>query len=243
MTSLVLSVLLAQSSPCPPGWEALEAPGCFRRGQGPGLVLYLHGMLAPNERAFARELGFIAPAAAKAQLTVIAPRGTPGLCDWAPEYKDWWCWPSVKGREPDTSAIVERLAAAIAEVARRMERTLPPPLIAGYSNGGYFTSLLMEGRLPATGFVVLHGGLVTGVTIDERPRPTLLIAAEGDLIQRPAMETFRKALTDRHWTPAFVLRKKEHPLELEDFEHLTSFARRLSWKPAGGGSSAAAPAR
>lgn len=243
MMTVVVSFVLAQSSPCPPGWEALEAPGCFRRGQAAGVVLYLHGMLAPSERAFARELGFIAPAATKAQLTVIAPRGTPGLCDWAPEYKDWWCWPSVKGREPDTSAVIERLAASLAEVERRMDRKLPAPLIAGYSNGGYFTSILMEGRLPATGFVVLHGGLVTGVAIDDRPRPTLLVAAEGDLIQRPAMETFRKALADRQWTPAFVVRKKEHPLELEDFDHVMAFARRLSWRPAGGGSSAAAPER
>ncbi|MBL8917912.1 MAG: hypothetical protein JNJ54_03555 [Myxococcaceae bacterium] len=237
LTSLVS--LLAAASPCPAGWEPLTSPGCFRRGEGPGVVLYLHGMLAPNERAFARELGFITPAAVEAQLTLIAPRGAPGLCDWAPEYKDWWCWPSAKGREPDTTIIIERLVESIAEVERRLDRRLPAPLIAGYSNGGYFTSLLMEGRLPATGFAVLHGGLVSGVTLDERPRPILLVAAEGDTIQRPGMEAFRRALTERHWTPAFVLRKKEHPLELEDFTHLASFARRLSWKPVGGATSAA----
>lgn len=239
MMPLVLSLVLAQSSACPRGWEALAEPGCFHRGEGPGVVLYLHGMLAPDERAFARELGFIAPAARESQLTIIAPRGTAGLCDWAPEYRDWWCWPSVKGREPATSAVVAQLVAAIADVERRLDRRLPAPLIAGYSNGGYFTSLLMEERLPATGFAVLHGGLVSGVVLGERPRPTLLIAAEGDTIQRPGMEAFRSALLERQWTPAFVLRKKAHPLELEDFAHVASFARRLSWKPPGAGTSAA----
>lgn len=242
--SLVLSVLLAQASLCPRGWEPLADAGCFVRGQGPGVVVYLHGMMAPNDKLFARELGFVAPAARKASLTVIALRGAPGLCDWSPEYKDWWCWPTVRTREADTAAIVERITAALEEVSHRLETKLPAPLVVGYSNGGYFTSILMEDRLPATGFAVLHGGLVTGVEVGERPRPTLLVAAEGDLIQRPAMETFRKALEERHWTPAFVLRKKEHPLELEDFEHVTAFARRLSWKPLPrAASTGAAPSR
>lgn len=227
----VLALVLSQVSLCPAGWEPLATAGCFRRGPNAGAVVYLHGMMAPNEKAFARELGFIAPAAAKAGLTVIALRGQPGLCDWAPEYKDWWCWPTVKTREADTSAIVGRIGSAVTEVEAKLERPLPAPLIVGYSNGGYFTSLLMEPeRLPATGFVVLHGGLVTGVTVEERPKPTLLVAAEGDTIQRPAMETFRAALEQKRWSPAFVLRKKEHPLELEDFEHVMTFARRLSWR-------------
>ena len=127
--------------------------------------------------------------------------------------------------------IIDRIGAAVTEVETKLERTLPSPLVVGYSNGGYFTSLLMEPeRLTVTGFVVLHGGLVTGVTLEERPKPTLLVAAEGDTIQRPAMETFRAALEQKKWSPAFVLRKKEHPLELEDFEHVMAFARRLTWK-------------
>ena len=228
---MLLAVVLSQVSLCPPGWEPLSTPGCFKRGAGPGVIVYLHGMMAPNEKLFSRELGFIAPAAKKADVTVIALRGTAGLCDWAAEYKQWWCWPTVKSREADTTAIVDRVNTAVSEVETRLSRTLPAPLLVGYSNGGYFTSLLMEPeRLSVTGFVVMHGGLVTGVTIGERPKPTLLIAAEGDTIQRPAMETFRAALEQRQWSPAFVLRKKEHPLELEDFEHVMSFARRLSWR-------------
>lgn len=227
----LLALVLSQVSLCPSGWEPLSSPGCFKRGTNAGVVVYLHGMMAPNEKAFTRELGFVAPAATKAGMTVVALRGTPGLCDWAAEYKDWWCWPTVKTREAETMAIAGRIGEAVTEVETRLERTLPAPLIVGYSNGGYFTSLLMEPeRLAVTGFVVLHGGLVTGVTVEERPKPTLLIAAEGDTIQRPAMETFRAALEQKKWSPAFVLRKKEHPLELEDFEHVMTFARRLTWR-------------
>ena len=75
---------------------------------------------------------------------MIALRGTAGLCDWAAEYKQWWCWPTVKSREADTTAIVERVNTAVSEVETRLSRTLPAPLLVGYSNGGYFTSLLME---------------------------------------------------------------------------------------------------
>ena len=227
-----LLVMVVQASLCPTGWEPLGTPGCFRRGDAPGVVIYLPGMMAPNEKLFVRELGFVTPAAAKADVTVIALRGSPGLCDWSPEYKTWWCWPTSKSRASDVAEVVSRIAGALDEVAQRLDRKLPAPLIAGYSNGGYCTSMLLEpGTLAASGYAVLHGGLVTGVTVEERPRPTLLIAAEGDTIQRPAMEAFRAALEQRSWSPGFVLRKKEHPLELEDFEHLMTFCRRLSWKP------------
>ena len=230
MTALVL--MLVQASLCPTGWEPLDTPGCFRRGVAPGVVVYLPGMMAPNEKLFVRELGFVTPAAMKADLTVIALRGAPGLCDWSPEFKTWWCWPSAKSRTSDVAEVMRRIGAALDEVAKRVDRKLPAPLVVGYSNGGYCTSMLLEaGTLPASGYAVLHAGLVTGVTVDERPRPTLLVAAEGDTIQRPTMEAFRATLEQRSWSPAFVLRKKEHPLELEDFEHVMTFARRLSWKP------------
>jgi predicted esterase len=128
--------------------------------------------------------------------------------------------------------IIERLRAALEQAERSLHRRLPPPLLVGYSNGGFFTSLLRSAELdlPATGFALLHAGAVTGVTFSSRPRPTLLIAAEGDTIQRPTMQALRAQLEQAGWSPAWVLRKKEHPLELEDFEHVMSFARRLSWK-------------
>lgn len=231
MVLALTASLLAQmpAFSCPKGWQALSTPACVLEGQSAGVVVYLHGMMAPTEQQFARELSFITPAAKRTSMTVIAVRGAAGLCDWAPDYKTWWCWPSVRTRERETKDAIDRIASAIAETEQRLSRKLPPPLLAGYSNGGYFTSVLMERELPVTGYAVLHGGLVSGVTVGERPKPVLLVAAEGDTIQRPAMETFRAALEQRQWTPAFVMRKHEHPLELEDFEQVMAFARRLSW--------------
>ncbi len=229
MLSLLATALLAQPMPCPKGWDSLSVPACVLRGSAPGVVIYLHGMMAPSERAFARELGFVTPAATRASMTVIAVRGEPGLCDWSKDYKDWWCWPSTRTRTKEADDALARIKAAIEEAERLRGQAFPPPLVAGYSNGGYFTSVLLERSVPVTGYAVLHGGLVSGVSIGERPKPILLVAAEGDTIQRPAMESFRSALELRHWTPAFVMRKKEHPLELEDFEQLFGFARRLSW--------------
>lgn len=229
MLTILVAVALAQPVPCPRGWQALEGPACLLAGDSPGVIVYLHGMLAPNDAAFSRELGFVAPAAKRASMTVIAVRGEPGLCDWSKDYAAWWCWPTSRAREADTTKALARISGALSEAGKKLGRTLPPPLLAGYSNGGFFTSVLLEHGFTVTAYAVLHGGLVNGVTIGERPRPILLVAAEGDTIQRPKMEAFRLALEARQWSPAFVLRKKEHPLELEDFEHLVTFAQRLPW--------------
>lgn len=226
----LLAVLLAQAPLCPPGWEPLEENACLRRGARPGVVVYLHGMLPPEPSRFARELELLSPAAARASVPVIALRGEPGLCDWSSEYTTWWCWPSSRAKGAAVSALGLRLEAAVKAAARRLERPLPPPLIAGYSNGGYFASLLMEAPVSASGYAVLHAGLVTGVTLPERPKPVLLVAAEGDGVQRPGMEAFRATLEQARWTPAFVLRKNAHPLEPEDFDHLMGFATRLGWR-------------
>ena len=68
----LLALVLSQVSLCPAGWEPLSTPGCFKRGAKAGVIVYLHGMMAPNEKVFARELGFVAPATTKAGVTVIA---------------------------------------------------------------------------------------------------------------------------------------------------------------------------
>jgi predicted esterase len=231
--SAFLLLVLSQVTPCPTGWEPVDGDACLKRGQTPGVVVYFHGMLAPDPKAFGRELGFITPSASKNGVSVLAMRGVPGLCDWATEYVTWWCWPTVKERVSERRAIVERVKHALETASLRLDRTLSRPVFAGYSNGGYFTSLLMDddAAVEASAFVVLHAGLVSGVAISERPKPTLLIAAEGDRIQRPTMESFRTALTARAWSPAFVLRPKEHPLELEDFEQLARFVTRIRWRP------------
>ncbi|MDX2013342.1 MAG: hypothetical protein SFW67_24310 [Myxococcaceae bacterium] len=229
--SVFVLLVLSQLTPCPGGWEALDGDACLKRGKTPGVVVYFHGMLAPDPKAFARELGFVAPAASKNAVSVVALRGVPGLCDWAAEYTTWWCWPTVRHRVEERRAIEGRVQLALEAAATRLGQTLARPVLAGYSNGGFFTSLLMEADLEASGYVVLHAGQVSGVAVPERPLPTLLVAAEGDRIQRPTMEAFRSALTERAWSPAFVLRPKEHPLELEDFEHLARFVTRIRWRP------------
>lgn len=229
--AFLLTLVLAQSVPCPPGWTSLEVGACLLPGSGPGVVAYLHGMLPPTTQAFHRELGSVTPAAKRSGTTVIALRGLAGLCDWAEDVKTWWCWPTSRSRVTEIQRTLDRLQAALGEAGARLDRPLADPLIAGYSNGGYFTSLLLErASVPATGFAVLHGGLVTGVEPAERPRPVLLLAAEGDTIQRPAMELFRAVLERRQWVPAFQLRTKAHPLEPEDFDRLMAFAQRLSWR-------------
>lgn len=230
------TLALAQGTPCPRGWEPLGAgDACLLRGDAPGLIVYFHGMMAPSPKPLAWELSFISTATAKAKrVPVVALRGTPGLCDWADEYREWWCWPSVRSRLPEVGTALTRLGEALVAAGAALKRHLPAPLLVGYSNGGYFLSLVMgDTKLRASGYVVLHGGQVTGVAFPpERKRPTLLVAATDDQVQRPAMESFRATLDAAGWAPGFFLRKGSHPPEVEDFTRVLDFASRLEWESA-----------
>lgn len=239
MSPLVLAaaVFLAQPpapAPCPKGWEALNGDACLLRGDADGLIVYFHGMMAPSPKTFAWELSFMTVAAKSRRVPIVVLRGTPGLCDWADEYRDWWCWPSVRSRLPEVGTALTRLGEVLVAAGKALGRPLPAPLLVGYSNGGYFLSLVMgDTKARASGYAVLHGGLVTGVTFaPERKRPTLLISATDDEVQRPAMESFRAVLDAAGWAPGWHVRKGSHPPEVEDFTRVLEFASKLTWERA-----------
>jgi predicted esterase len=159
-------------------------------------------------------------------------RGTPGLCDWADEFREWWCWPTAKSRVPETVTVIERLDRVVAAVGERLHHQ-GLPVIAGYSNGGYLVSMLMaDARVVASGFVVMHGGPITGVAYErQRERPTLLMAAAADAIQRPAMEGLKAKLDSVGWRSSMVVRAGGHPPEVEDYQRLFEFASHVSRRP------------
>jgi predicted esterase len=226
----VVALLLSQA-PCPPGWTALSGDACLLKGEAEGLIVYFHGMMAPSPKTFAWELGFIATATKARRVPVVVVRGTPGWCDWADEYREWWCWPSSRNRLKDVGTTLTRVSGIIGAAGDALGRPVPAPLFVGYSNGGYFLSMVMgDSKQAASGYAVISGGLVKGVTFsNEHKAPTLLIAATDDLIQRPAMEFMRSNLETAGWAPTWFLRKGAHPPELEDFGKVLEFASKLSW--------------
>jgi predicted esterase len=230
---LPLTLLLLTQSPlpdfCPPGWEPLPSDACLLRGDKPGLVVYFHGMTAPMAKVLAWEMGFVTKVPRNRRSSLVALRGVAGLCDWADEFKGWWCWPSAKGR-PELQTVVERIEQVISAASERLKTHFPQPVIAGYSNGAYLVTLLMtDTRVPAAGWVVMHGGPVTGTSFPkDRERPTLLLAAADDGVQRPAMESLKGRLDASGWTSMLVVRPGAHPPEVEDYERLFDFASSVS---------------
>ena len=237
MLSLFTALLLTQApwAPCPSGWDTLAGDACLLRGDAPGLIVYFHGMMAPSPKAFGWELSFLSVSAKKKRAPVVVLRGTAGLCDWSSEYTLWWCWPSVRTRLPEVGTALKRLDAVLIAAGQALARTLPAPLLVGYSNGGYFLTLVMgDTRARASGYVVINAGLVKDVSFPpERRQPTLLISGAGDAIQRPAMESLRATLGAAGWAPTWFLRDGSHPPELADFGRVLEFSSTLAWQPAG----------
>ncbi len=239
MLSLLLVVVSqapvpdAPSEPfCPPGWESLRGDACLLRGQLPGLVVYFHGMSAPVVKALGWELSFASRVLPAKRTSLVVMRGTAGLCDWADEFRTWWCWPTAKTRVPETLTVIERLDTVVTAAGERLHHQ-GLPVIAGYSNGGYLVSMLMgDPRVVASGFVVMHGGPITGVVYErERERPTLLMAAAEDSIQRPAMEGLKAKLDSVGWRSSMVVRAGSHAPEVEDYQRLFEFASHVSRRP------------
>ena len=233
MFASVLTALLLSQTPCPPGWTVLPGDACLLKGEAEGLIVYFHGMMAPTPKTLAWELGFITTAEKTRHVPVVVVRGTPGFCDWATEYKDWWCWPSAYSRLPEVGVTLSRVGEVLVAAGKALARPIPAPLYVGYSNGGYFLTMVMsDTKTSASGFVVISGGQVKGVTFPlERKKPTLLISAADDLIQRPAMESMRGTLEAAGWSPGWYLRKGAHPPEIEDFTRVLEFASSLKWQP------------
>jgi predicted esterase len=230
----VLIALLAGASPlstCPPAWEPLPQDACLLKGERRGLALYFHGMSAPSMQALGVELSLMESVPAAQRTAVVVLRGQSGLCDWAPERRGWWCWPTSRSQLAEVKRLTERVREIVEAASARLKRPArAPPVLTGYSNGAYFVGMLMgETEVPAAGWVLMHGGPVTGVAYPRaRERPTLLLAAAGDGIQRPAMESLKAKLDQVGWQSTLVVRPGAHPLELEDFQRLFDFTAAVS---------------
>lgn len=228
----LLPVVLLAASPalhCPDGFEPVGTEACLvaQRPLSSGkVVVYLHGMLAANaDWANTQEFQVLGAEAKRRGYVLIAIRGEAGLCYWGKEVKDYYCWPSDRSMQVETNRTLKRLDEVVARVSDRLGARIEAPFLAGFSNGGFFLSMLVsETRTAARGYAVLHAGGVTGQQFaPERARPTILLAARGDVIQLPTMRRLEQILGEAGWKPTFSVREGPHEVNAVDAKAMFEF--------------------
>ena len=210
------AALLLAALKCPPGFDATD-DACVVPAKKPGpVVVYFHGMLpGATDWTRVRELSLLAREARKRGLGLVAPRGEQGLCPWAKEH---WCWPNDRSQLAEVGRVLERLKLSSSK-----------PVLAGFSNGGYFVTLLAtDTKLDAAAYVVMHAGPVTGSTFPaERARPTLLLGAAQDAYQLPGMKRLATMLEEAKWPARLSVREGVHEVTPEDVKALFDFVEAL----------------
>ncbi len=147
---------------CPEGLQPI-AGGCFApalaTARASGLLVYLHGRYGPEGANEERERQTrVARTGSARGYAVLALRGAQGQCT-DPQLATWWCWPSNERSLAAGPAFVARFEAALAEAERRAGKGRR--VLLGFSNGGYFASMIASRALvPFDAVVVAHAGPV-----------------------------------------------------------------------------------
>ncbi len=212
---------------CAPGFEPIRGGACFAAAGATAeapLVVYLHGRYARD--AASEEIDRQKRLAARATalgFAVVAVRGRLGTCT-APELANWYCWPS---NETNADAGLEFVAAWGQALATAQERAHSHRrFLLGFSNGGYFASLVASrGWLEADAIVIAHGGPVEPVHPRGATPPRLLLSADDDVAQ-DEMIRFDEELTHEGWAHDAYARAGGHALTDGDIDAaLTFFSR------------------
>jgi predicted esterase len=213
---------------CAPGFDPIAGDGCFaasaaNRAPRP-LLVYLHGRYARD--AAAEELDRQRRLAARATargFAVLALRGRLATCT-APELASWFCWPSNARNADMADAFVGTWARALATAEERAGSR--SRFLLGFSNGGYFASLIASrGLLDVEAVVVAHGGFVEPARVQRHRPPLLLLSADDDVAQDD-MIAYDEELTREQWAHESYARAGGHALSDEDIDAaLTFFVR------------------
>jgi len=202
---------------------------CFAAPRGADettpVVIYLHGMFPsdyPEQSLQAqRELAAVTTARGFA---LLVPRGRLGLCDFRPELRRWYCWPSTARAAP----LAGEIALEWEPLWRALDDRLGKPdkprrrFVLGYSNGGFFAALLAaRGDVPFDGYAIAHAGPVEPAWFDPAgPAPVLLLSAEG---QSPLMESLHARLGEAGWAHEYRVRPGPNALTDRDIEDALAF--------------------
>lgn len=203
-------------------------------GREAGVVVFLHGMYSPaGEEQEARVEEELAREALRRGLAFVAPRGRQGLCNWSDDVRASLCWPTGRSQQGDIAEIASALRRTVDDVTKRLGEGTHQRYVMGFSNGGFFASLLLADAPPGTldGAAILHGGPVLPSTFDKQhPVSTLLIGAEGDPWQGPKMKSLHELLDQAGWHHVYRVRPGAHGLTPEDSRDALDFFARLAKK-------------
>ncbi len=220
---------------CPPSFTPLDGDACLSAPATPAasngkVIAYFHGMMkSPWSSKSQYELVQLARAAVPRGYAVVALRGVQGLCDWGDDVKASWCWPNGLKQLPQVQTVIDRLREALEDATRRTQVKYKPPMVAGFSNGGFLVALLAsDTRLAVSAYAICHGGPVIGQGFPLwRRRPMLLISANGDLAHFPRMKLLAQMLSEDRWEYAFTVREGVHEMTPEDMRALVEFFDRV----------------
>jgi predicted esterase len=228
-TNAAREPVITKSPSCAKELSALTDDACFA---GPAsaakpttLIVYLHGRYAPS--AESEELdrqGRVARLATTRGFGVVAVRGAQGEC-LNDDMKDWFCWPSNERNAADGATFVSgRIRPAVEAAHARLGSG--PDVLLGFSNGGYFATLIAKRALASfEAVVVAHAGPVAGEVVG-RTVPMLLITADDDLSD-PDMRRLDAELASLGWPHALVGREGTHGLPDWDIDVALTFFTRL----------------
>jgi predicted esterase len=215
---------------CATGLEPIAGGGCFAlasesSGKPPALLVYLHGRYAPETVADEMERqSRVARLGAARGYSVLTLRGKQGQCT-DPTLATWWCWPSNERNATDGAAFVASWSTALAEAERRARPARR--VLLGFSNGGYFASLIASrGLFPFDAVTVAHAGPVAPMTPVRAKPPMLLIDADDDP-SSPEILHLDAELTRETWPHAMVIREGTHALPEWDVEMALMFFDRV----------------
>lgn len=218
---------------CAEGLQPIAGGGCFaaatKPASPPRLLVYLHGMYAPQYAG--EELdrqSRVAKAATALGFSVVALRGHQGQCA-RPEVADYWCWPSNDRSADAGPAYVDAWSTALASAdgdAGRGKRYL-----LGFSNGGYFAALIAARSLMTLdGVAVAHAGIVEPFLSSAPKTPLLLLTADGDPSVFGMMQ-LDNDLSAAKWPHAIVTRDGGHQLTDGDITFALTFFLRAEHEP------------
>jgi predicted esterase len=154
---------------------------------------------------------------------VLALRGRLGMCT-SPELASWYCWPSNETNAGAGPAFVDGWATALEAAQERAGSRRR--FLLGFSNGGYFASLIASrGLLDVDALVVAHGGPVEPVHPQRRTPPVLLLSADDDVAQ-DEMIRLDEELAREHWAHDSYARAGGHGLTDDDIDAALHFFSR-----------------